>query len=182
MPGGGWNVGQWKARMSSCPQIIPEQLKSHYFNERHDIVSIGVIQPCGQSKQQTLAHIWQILADFRLYEHFSLWISTFPFVAFAGDTSDGPYEPPCRFFVLPAAFTCLLLFLRSCEVPLITLISDWLLFWFWICKVPSMLQFSVKCYLLHPFHQVCIRRDLRGQLAVPQCISSFLFSLVIKRH
>lgn len=67
-------------------------------------------------------HIWQILADVRLYEHFSLWISTFPLVAFAGDTSDGPYEQPCRFFVLPAAFTCLLAFLWSA----INYINRWL--------------------------------------------------------
>lgn len=61
--GGGWNVGRWKARMSSCPEIIPEQLKSHYFNERHDIVSIGVIQPCGQSKQLSVSSKHSPISD-----------------------------------------------------------------------------------------------------------------------
>lgn len=65
-----------RVRISSCPDIIPERLKAHYFNERHDIVSFGVIQPCEESKQlcyqQTASHICQIRPDYRLCEHFTL--------------------------------------------------------------------------------------------------------------
>lgn len=48
-------MGRSQATISSCPEIIPERMKSDYFNKRSDFVGTGALQPCEQSKQLSVS-------------------------------------------------------------------------------------------------------------------------------